>query len=279
MRWVLFALLLLIVFSGCESILVEDPAEPNDDMDSAYELYPGKSITGYISSQDDLDYFIVPTDSLPVQGGVLIFSLEPFPMEPSLTIYNHDRAEIAYAYETTTGANLHIWMAVKSGTFYYALVTPWGGWSEERSSEPYTFTVSCIEVPDPYEPDNDPDEATPIEADSTYHPYLFAGEPQSSEDYADCFRFTAETAGTLWVRVEDVPDDLSIEVYIYNSDGAEISYSYQTTDGASITLTRAVEPGDYYIKVKPWSSPPWHGKGDTPPDHVLNPYSIKVTLK
>ncbi len=276
MRYLFFTLILFGVL-GCEFVK-EDPTEPNDDMDSAYKIYPGQSVKAYISERDDKDYFLIPTDSLPVQGGVLIFSLEPFPMEPSLKIYNHDRVEVAYAYEPTEGANLHIWLAVKSGTFYYALVEAWGGWTEELSSKSYTFSVSYIEVPDPYEPNDNLSEATPIEIDSTYHPYMFAGEPSSLEDYADCFSFKT-ASGTLYVRVEDVPDDVAIEVHLYDANGAEIAYTYESTCGASITLTREVESGDYFIKVRPFLSLSWYGKGEDLPSHVTKPYTLKVTLK
>ncbi|MEA3431670.1 MAG: hypothetical protein U9R01_03195 [candidate division WOR-3 bacterium] len=269
--------LLVVLLAGCKKS-VEDKYEPNDEITDAAEITVGEDVKALISPDGDVDYFKLTTANTPVAGGVLIFSLNPFPLTPWITVYNADRAEIENWYEHTEGANLYAWVDAKPGATYYVKVTDFGEGSSEIS---YILIVDYIGVNDPHEPDNDFDHATSIEIGATDSAYLFAGEPEGSEDYGDYYKVTTTVAGSLKARLTNTPTDIAPYIRIYDSERSEIADDYDGTCGAYLTVTESVSAGDYYILVSPFGDTPydWYGEGETPASHTKTLYHLKVTLE
>ena len=281
---VLLAVFLLTSCGSDEPTDPEDINEPNDEILTAHELAIDDPVNAFIYPLEDVDFYKITVDPAPEAGGVLVFSLRPFPLYPDMTVYNQDKSQICSYYDTTEGADLHLWMAARPAATYYVKVSIWRSeWRKEPSTDPYVLTVRYMGIEDPNEPDNSFDQATPIDPGVTYSAYLFAGEPAEGEDYVDYYRMKTTRTGKISAQLQDVPGNVYPEMSILRPDGSIVNWQSSPTRGANLTLTTgSVEAGDYYIAVRPKTNfqiPEFHSKGEIPLDHAIAPYSLTAMLE
>lgn len=277
----------VLLLSSCgedESDVSEDIMEPNDQIANAFQIVPGQAYEAYISPIADIDYFKIAAPIEPESGNLLKISLAPFSLYPEMTIYNQDKVEICNYYETTEGAELYTWMAAKPGVVYFIQVNVWRSeWRAETAISPYNLVVSYDYVADTSEPDNNFDQATPIDMGDTYAAHFFAGEPTDVKNYEDYYIVTTTEAGKIKAELENVPANVYPELSILNSERSVIAIGSEATKGANLTVTtRDFGPDDYYIIVTPKTNfpmPDWYGKGKELPEHLMSDYFLTVTLE
>lgn len=143
-------------------------------------------------------------------------------------------------------------------------------------------------VVDDHEPNDSPDEATDISLvdgttnafDPSATAYLFAGrdnsEPLVRADYDDWYSVTL-TAGTVRVRISDVPEDVRLDAIIEDSTGAQIEHGYQADRGADLSLEAVATAGEHFVRVTMWLVEDSKGRGSDLPSHFTETYELRVT--
>ncbi|MEM2899285.1 MAG: lamin tail domain-containing protein, partial [Thermoplasmata archaeon] len=98
--------------------------------------------------------------------------------------------------------------------------------------------------PDSYEPNNDPDSASPISFGSIY-PTLY---PVGDADY---FNVSTPSLGTLNIQVTNVPSDINIVLYVYgpNSTTTQRAYANAYSEGGNENVYFDCAPGFYIIRI------------------------------
>ncbi|MFZ5354086.1 MAG: C25 family cysteine peptidase [Bacillota bacterium] len=94
---------------------------------------------------------------------------------------------------------------------------------------------------DPYEPNNTMSEAYSIDSGADYESFIYS---VSDVDY---YTFTINQTGVISATLTNLPYDY--DLYLYNSAGTQVAYSYNgSTANESINYT-ATSTGNYYLKV------------------------------
>ena len=111
--------------------------------------------------------------------------------------------------------------------------------------------------------------------------YLFAGRAASAaasaQAWEDWYKVRL-TTGTVTVMLADVPSDIAGRITLHDPLGSQIHSEYSSTPGASVQLKKTgLAPGDYYVKISPFTPHHGAGNGQTIPQYATQPYTLTVT--
>jgi hypothetical protein len=146
----------------------------------------------------------------------------------------------------------------------------------------YELTSSYTQVPDPYEPNDAMDKATPMPVGGQMSAYLFAGRHAGTNDpaaYDDYYRFAAQP-GALSIQLADVPADLAARLFLFRADGSEVARVSNGMRGAALSLTppAVTDAADLIVRVSLWdAAPAAAGAGAELPASFTQPYRLTVS--
>ncbi len=254
-----------------------DP-EPNDSRDRATPYLLGGSVQGCIAAQTDHDFFEFPVPDDAAGGFVQVAVTEVGRGYIALRVFAaSDNGEIGYYYASNAGQSLNAFFAVARGQKYRLDLHDFSSFDRPYA---YKVTATYTRVSDAFEPNDTRMTAKALLAASTVTGFLFAGfvsgDALKDSAYDDWYAVSL-TPGSVTIKLEDVPTDISPWVYLFDPSGAELDNKYSTTAGASLTLTKATtSTGMHLIRVTVFTRPPAEGKGTTVPDHFTRPYRLSV---
>ncbi|MEI5907047.1 M4 family metallopeptidase [Bacillus spongiae] len=115
-----------------------DTFEPNDTLGEAHEVANGESLTSYISSANDDDYYKFTTSG----AGEISIDLTNVPQDYDLFLLNSSGSTLAKSENGRTSNESITYNASSAGTFYVKVI----GYNGANSTSPYNLTVSYPSV-------------------------------------------------------------------------------------------------------------------------------------
>jgi hypothetical protein len=253
--------------------------EPNNSRDQATAYALGSSVLGCVGVEDDADYFefTVPNDA--AGGYVQLLLSEVGDGNLAATVYSaSDNGQIVNSYATTRGQNVAAFFAVAPDQKFRVSVDDFGGFDKPYR---YALKASYTKLEDAFEPNDTREQAKPITLGAPVNAFLFAGHATSNvTDYAfyDFYKLPV-TAAQVTVKLENVPLNVTGDLRLFDAEGREVASKYETTGGASVTLTHTVETaGDYSVRVGNFSTlPEVSGRVANVPDHFTRAYKLTTS--
>jgi hypothetical protein len=218
--------------------------------------------------------FQSPSDST---GGYVIATVPAGMGTPRATLYDGSDAQLASFVADAPGAGLTFWWTTAPNQTTRIAIHDDAG-----ANYTYDLTPSYTQVPDPYEPNDATDTATPMPDGAQMSAFLFAGRrPNASEAaaYDDYYRFTAQP-GTVSIHLDNVPPDLAVRLFLLRADGTEVARVSNGMRGAPLAMTppEVLETADFVVRVSLWDeAPAAAGIGTDVPASFTQPYSLSVS--
>jgi len=201
----------------------------------------GAAVSSRLVSEDDTDFFSFKTPPGPRDRFVVSVKNESTTLAPHVKLYNSDRAEFAWAYTGTVGADISRDFVALPDTTYYVQVLRQGG-----TGGAYALTVTQQKSFDRLEPNDDILKPSAIAVNQDVQAGIM------DEEDVDVFQFTA-AAGPIKAVLTNRSATLAPGVRLFDSDKREIRYEYNTTAGGNTTAEANVErPGPWYASVAPF---------------------------
>ena len=247
----------------------------NNDRDSATPYELGTEVRACLQQPEDLDFYEFTTPAEPAQGGWLVVRATDVGTDGYyyLNLYSGtDNALIRRHYGSPMGSNGAIWLPAAPGTLFRVSVEPYSVIPPD-----YTFSATFTGVEDPYEPNDERADATPIEVGDEIEAYSFNGHTISTAPEHDSDWYEIDlSAGSVRATL-DQPEGASSYIYLYDSTGAQVTSKY-AEPGVDATLERTGLPiGTYYFNVQHYATPWTLGSGTAPPETEILPYVFQVT--
>jgi hypothetical protein len=256
-------LILLIFVLGAAGALAQGQSG-NDLPGDALQIQPGQVVSGSISKAGEIDYFVFPMDS----SGIVSLTVDgvPVDMKPRITINNEYfglwiSAQKAEKTATNAGDSLTLEKDMQGPGGCYITVSDADG---KAHSSPYSLKLDFKPANDPYEPNNLIGEATVVAPNQKVTAYIC---PADDLDY---YLLEINTSGTLFLKVEGVPEDMRPRVVITNE------YTGLWTGAAAVADKTATNPGDSLTLEKDLlgSSGYWIAVSDADGKAHADPYSL-----
>lgn len=219
-----------------------DNYEPNNDIGSAYLLTGSTTISSYIYTGNDEDWYRFQVWN-PVH--VRLFLDVPVNVDYELALFDPD----GYMLDGTSsgvGVDESIdWTIDEPGT-YYIRVVGFGG--DYNQTTPYSLTLSNPKTGDTWEPNNTLETAAgPLKSGSSITSYIFTG----NDDDWYCFGVTSPTHVSISL---DVPSDRDYELELYDSESGWTLASSTNGTGMDESIEYTIQtPGNYYVRVRGYS--------------------------
>ena len=205
-----------------------DVGEPNDTPETAYEITPGKSIP-VAYSYGDTDYYLVKSD----QPGYVIFSHDrKIPFDVDFHHYNSDGK--------SEGRVVYLPAAIRIGSRKLISLSTKKEDHTNIVDPPANLQVGFVPAEqDPYEPNDTPEQATPLKLNQTIKGLLL---PRFDRDN---FRFTIKNPGEIFCDLSNLKGEkFPIKGKILASDG-HTEVIDELFLPCTITLKKA---GDYILQ-------------------------------
>jgi hypothetical protein len=251
------------------------PDVDNNDRDEATPYEFDTDVEACLQSNTDTDWYEFTTPDEPAQGGWLVAGLKDVGTDGGfyLSVFSaSDNAQIRQGYGYM-GANGVVWLPAAAGQTFRAEVKMYSAIPPE-----YTFYATYTPLEDAYEPNNEREEAAPIELGQPIQGHIFQGyssqaNPTADEDWYE----VSLAAGSMQIAL-DLPETLGLYVYLYNDAGTQVgSYAYGTMGVDVMHEWTSLNLGTYYVVVKYYTGQMAHGTSTTAPDFELEPYTLTVT--
>jgi hypothetical protein len=171
-------------------------------------------------------------------------------IDPIMYLYDSEGQELAHNDDASmdTLAPRIVWVAPSSGR-YCVMVRDL---SEDASGidASYSITVresAFAEGADEYEPDDTPDEASPLESDGTPQKHTF----HTSND-VDYVSFTAREGVEYTIQTGNLEGSCDTIIYLYDEAGTELGNNDDASDQsfASSLVWTAPSSGTYYVAIR-----------------------------
>ena len=140
-------------------------------------------------------------------------------------------------------------------------------------------------IPDCWEPNNSPEEASVIALDHPVSGYVNAALTADAvvlDDFYDYYEVQLESAGTLEVRMTAVPDDALIRVSVFDEAGESVGGPLGAEDMGDVYSGTVTIPaaGVYRILVDPFIKPILDiPDGDPVPSSWTEPYRFELSFE
>ena len=255
MKIKIYIISLLFVAAGINQSFGQDPFEPNDTYETAALVTCGQQLSAYIQIIGDVDWYEIEM----AESGVLEVAVTSVPdnldlnvgiyqvIDYVLTLIADDRVGNAGG-----GQNIFSNAVVNAGT-YLILVEDEGdnGFSD---SDSYEMTLTC--TPNALELNQIYDEAAPIPADTCFEANIYGdNHTYTVANDVDWFEVQVINSGVLEVAVTSVPDNLDLNVGIYQIIDNVLTLISDDRDGnagggQNISSNAVINPGTYLIVVE-----------------------------
>lgn len=221
--------------------------EPNNDFDAANVLPLGQWLMGTAGKDEEGDYFKVSTPA-GKQAGWLEVTVEENNNDyaPWLKIYSSTKKGLEDKYTTRTETPFSVKVRANPDALYYVNLN-------DGEGNPYKLQATFTPVADPSEPNNDFDQATPLELGKKIQFATFQAADAEEEDDVDMFRCTLPAdKATLRVKITNKTTSQNPDYYwvkIYDSSKARVFDKYWG-NRQDIDHDFAGEAGqEYYIAI------------------------------
>ena len=194
--------------------------EPNESRDTATPFALNAPLTGCIGLPTDVDVYTFTAPPADLAGGYVMLSFTAVDTTGSLDVSLYSAADnslIHEFYSATAGASLYGYVAVAPGVTYRVQVKPFTGQTPFR----YTMLAAYTPLADAYEPNDTKDTAKPIPLGTPIMAFQstgYIGAPYEGEAFADWYTVPL-AAGTVTVKMTNVPTDIRGEIYVFDSEG------------------------------------------------------------
>lgn len=205
-------------------------------------------VSGTIAPQSRLsDYYRIEAPSTP--RDLLRVSLENHStkLRAGLRLFDSQKSEIAYASQSTAGANVELFFVAEPQSVYYVQVEP----NNEWDSGPYSVSVTPQHAYDKYEPNDDILHAAHIGIGETIHANCMNGVRRTKDN--DYYRFTnLSRAQKLKISLTNQSTTLRPALHVFDGNKSEIANAAKSTFGADVDLSFPAKPNaTYYVWVEP----------------------------
>jgi len=216
-------------------------AEYNNDIASANPVPLSTWVTGTILPSGDNDYYKIYLE----ERGIITALVDAVPptMRPYITFYDGDGA---YLYRYDYGTNPGDWVSYRffaDPGWYYVRIHD----ADSRAhQETYGLWLTFTPAQDPYEPNGDVRNATPVQVNGTIEDARICRE--GDEDW---YRMEIVGRGRLTLSITGAPQSMRGYITVYDSNADYIYvYNYGYNDGDDVFLNYDVpRPGTYYVRV------------------------------
>lgn len=233
-----------------------DPCEPNDTPEEATPIeLPFQAEGLSISPQGDRDLF-----SFELEGSALVdidvdADAIGSPLDSVLHLLDSNGEEIGSS-DDVDGADPRLTQPLGPGR-YLVLVRGYG----DNSTGPYNLKIEALVLrADSYEPNDTPDEASPIEL-----PFQAENLSIFRQGDHDVFSFALEESALVDIDVDAdaIGSPLDSALHLLGAEGQEIGFS-DDADGADPHIVQPLSPGHYFVLVRGYE------------DWSVGPYSLKM---
>jgi hypothetical protein len=229
-----------------------DPFEPDDSIDAVAPVAAdGLPQMHNLHVEGDHDYLCFEA------AAGKAYTIETYDLgsdiDPIIYLYDREGQELAHNDDGTAEplASRIVWLAPGSGV-YCVMVRDLG---EDSAGIDARYSLTVVESAfaagaDPYEPDDTPGEATPIETDGTRQPHTF--HTTTDVDYVS---FTAQQGREYTIQTGDLQAACDTVIYLYDEAGVELDYDDDAGEDsfASLIVWTAPSTGVYYVRIRDFS--------------------------
>jgi hypothetical protein len=245
---------LALIISGLSPALSQDIYEPNNTYETATVVTCGQQLSAYIQVEDDVDWYEIEM----AESGVLEVSVTSVPDNINMNVEVHMLDENVLTliaddrvYNPGLGESMLAVAVVDAGTYFIKVVDRYN--DAYSDTDPYELELTC--TPNALELNQVYEEAAPIALDTCFEANIYGDnhlytEPQD----VDWYEVYTENPGVLEVAVTSVPDNLNINVEVYQLVEDVLTLIsddrvYNPGMGASMLAVAVVNPGIYLISV------------------------------
>ncbi len=198
----------------------------------------GTAVRSRLASEEDADFFSFTTPAGPRDLFRVAVENQSTTFAPQIRLFNSDRAEFAFKYIATLGADLSTEFVARPGATYYVQVTGSG-----ESGGSYAVSVTPRKAFDGFEPNDDILTPSAIAVGRE----IQAGIMDEAD--ADFYQFSV-APGPVRAVLTNRSATLGPGVRLFDSDKREVTFAYNTTAGGNTRAEAAVEvPGTWYASV------------------------------
>ncbi|MEE4260126.1 MAG: PPC domain-containing protein, partial [Bacteroidales bacterium] len=206
---------LALIISGLSPALSQDIYEPNNTYETATVVTCGQQLSAYIQVEDDVDWYEIEM----AESGVLEVSVTSVPDNINMNVEVHMLDENVLTliaddrvYNPGLGESMLAVAVVDAGTYFIKVVDRYN--DAYSDTDPYELELTC--TPNALELNQVYEEAAPIALDTCFEANIYGDnhlytEPQD----VDWYEVYTENPGVLEVAVTSVPDNLNINVEVY----------------------------------------------------------------
>jgi hypothetical protein len=236
----------------------QDDTEPNDSMlQASGPLVSGEEYRGFISAKDDIDFSYLEIDT----PQIIRLSLTDLPADVDYDLYLVTGEEDVLADSSNSGQqDEYIEYTTSSVGVFYVLVLPFENFSP---SEPYVLSLELSPAPTPtgedtYEPNDTPEQAAgPLALGQEIQSYIW------DEGDVDVYAFQMDQPGTVQVSLTNITAVADYDLFLSNGAGEALAASTRAIEREAIV--QSLQPGTYYVTVKPFAGFSWK-----------EPYTLRV---
>ncbi len=217
--------------------------EPNNTLDKADWIFVGKDAYGKIRESGDVDYWKVKA---PKTGNFRIWLGEmPANENYDLYLYTADGKEVKSSLNSGTMDEVIDNIAFVKDEWYYIKIA---GKGESSDRDRYYhvkieyLAAGSIVMPDKYESNNFPANATEAQSDTVYQ-----GTTHELGDI-DYYKFRVDLASTMEFSLTNIPEGMDLDIYLLDSNQKQLAKSDKAKH-ADESIIYNGDPGFYYVKV------------------------------
>lgn len=235
---------------------VSDVYELNNEFSVSKTIGLANNIQGKIKPLGDVDVFkfSIPRD------GIIQIAIDPVPssVDMDFELYDEQQNFIISQGNTANGQATFMNILRKAGTHFIKL---YDGWGNSWSNQFYALNIT-MDTSDTYEVNNTFSDSKTIPLNENIN-----GKIRPTGDY-DYFKFTASGSGLVTISVNPVPNNVDMDVTLYNSQQSQIAYSTGTGNGQAVYFSfNLPSAGTYYLLLHDG----WDNSENT------SVYTLKVT--
>ena len=217
--------------------------EPNDTVKKADWLFDKQDAFGKIGKSGDVDFWKIRA----TENGVMNVSLRDIPNRQDYHLYVFDANERELARSELSGEAEEIIEGVgtERREWYYVMVKGAGNSHDPHHSYRLRIDFQSVQgnvKSDEYEPNNTLANAYDMGVEQTLKANL-----HSLQD-VDFYRFSFKRTSTLFVRLEEIPTGMDIDVQLLDEKGKLLGRSEKPRNADEEIVFNA-NPGTYVIKV------------------------------
>ena len=252
MKEKIYFISLLLFAAGIHLSFGQDIYEPNDTYETATAVTCGQELTAYIQVEGDIDWYEIEM----AESGVLevVVTSVPDDLRLNLEIYQLIDNVLTLIADDRVGAgpgdNRFSNAVVNSGTYLIMVGIDWG--TSFNDTDPYEMAFTC--TPNALELNQIYEEAAPIALDTCFEDNIYGDNHLYSVTHdVDWFEVEVTNTGILELAVTSVPDNLRLELAVYQIIDNVLTLIADDRGGAGPGDNRfsnaVVNPGTYLIMV------------------------------